>query len=365
VIWQVSNLLADMFKEGRSHRKGAKEKYFSCCFSLVLFFSIFFGSANLSAQDFTGKRTLAFLIEKDQINAAWSYLRDRYGGKDFFLKKVDPSLTSEFFSELWYEEYFDTPDLALLGGDNEIKYSIWVDNNETKPGIKNEVAEISIHDIQGYGLDLARISNFGIISGDSIQFEVAHYNVTTSPDEKHRLLGIVKRAVRPVFKDVLKKIGIENPFYLTNVVNITGRRAGFKIICKDIPMGRIYLEEVTAEKFGIESLYCILKFVHDPGFGPVAAPDEKPRIEEAIEDDLLKNLPVFRRIDETDYQLAFSELDEQLPFLKLLLRYPLIKKCGEIVLLSLFGFVVLALFFYKRLFVRKQGETTGNNGVTS
>lgn len=351
------SLLADMFKEGKFHRKGAKnakESWFFLCFAFLLFGSIFFGSANLSAQEFTGTRTLAFLIEKDQINAAWTYLRDRYGGKDFFLKKVDPSLRSEFFSELWYEEYFDTPDLALLGGDNAIKYSIWVDSNGKKPGIKNEVAEILIHDIQGYGLDLARISNFGIISGDNIQFEVAHYNTTTSPDEKHRLLGIVKRNVRPVFKDILKIIGIENPFYLTNVVNITGRRAGFKIIRNDIPMGRICLEEITTEKFGIEYLYCILKFVHDPGFGPVAALDEKARIEEAIEDDLLNSVSVVKRVKETDYRLALSQLDEQFPFFKVLLRYPIIEKCGKVILLSLFGFVVLGVLFYKRLFVNSK-----------
>jgi len=231
-----------MFKEGRFYRKGtknAKESWLFLCLAFLLFGSIFFVSANLLAQDVTGKRTLAFLIEKDQINTAWTYLRDRYGGKDFFLKKVDPCLRSEFFSELWYEEYFDTPDLLLMGSDNAIRHSIWVDNNGKKPGIKNEAAEILIHDIQGYGLDLARISNFGIISGHGIQFEVAHYNAATSPDEKHSLLGIVKRAVRPIFKDVVKKIGIENPFHLINVINVESKRAGFKIVYKDIPIGRI------------------------------------------------------------------------------------------------------------------------------
>jgi len=353
----VYSLLADLFKKGRFYRKGAKnakESWFFLCLVFLLFGSIFFVSANLLAQDFTGKRTLAFLIERDQINAAWTYLRDRYGGKDFFLKKVDPSLRSEFFSELWYEQYFDTPDLALLGGDNAIKYSIWMDNNGTKPGIKNEVAEILIHDIQGYGLDLAGISNFGIISGDSIQFEVAHYNVTTSPDEKHRLLGIIKRAVRPVFKDVVKKIGIENPFHLINVINVDSRRAGFKIVYKDIPIGRIYLEEVTAEKFGIQSPYCVLRFAQGAGLGSVVAPAEKDRIEAAIADDLLKSLPVLRRVEKTDYQLAFHQLDNRFPFLKLLLRYPIIKRCGEVVLLSLFGCMVLGLFFYKRLFKVKK-----------
>jgi len=353
----VYSLLADIFKEGRFHRKGAKnakESWLFLCLAFLLFGNIFFVSANLLAQDFTGKRTFAFLIEKDQINAAWTYLRDRYGGKDFFLKKVDPSLRSEFFSELWYEEYFDTPDLVLMGSDNAIRYSIRVDNNGKKPGIKNEVAEILIHDIRGYGLDLARISNFGIISGHGIQFEVDHYNTTTSPDEKHQLLGIVKRNVRPVFKDILKLIGIENPFYLTNFVNITGRRAGFKVIRNDIPMGRICLEEITTEKFGIEFLYCILKFVHDPGFDPVAAPDEKTRIEEAIEDDLLNSVSVVKRVKETDYQLAFSELDEQFPFFKTLLRYPIIEKCGKVIFLSLIGFVALGVLFYKRLFVNSK-----------
>jgi len=297
---------------------------------------------------------LEFQIKNDQLDNVWTYLRDRYGGKDFFLKKVDPSLRSEFFSELWYEEYFDTPDLALLGGDNAIKYSIWVDNNGTKPGIKNEVAEILIHDIQGYGLDLARISNFGIISGDSIQFEVAHYNVTTSPDEKHSLLGIVKRAVRPVFKDVLKKIGIENSFYLTNVVNTTGRRAGFNIIYKDIPLGRIYLEEVTAEKFGIQSRYGVVKLGWDVGPGSAVAPFEMTHIEKAIEKDLSKNISLVRQVKESDYQLAYGKLEEQFPFLRLLLEYPIIRRFGEAILLSLFGFIVLGMFFYRRLL--------GNNG---
>ncbi len=349
------SLLADLFKKGRFYRKGAKnakESWFFLCLAFLLFGSIFFVSANLLAQDFTGKRTLAFLIERDQINAAWTYLRDRYGGKDFFLKKVDPSLRSEFFSELWYEQYFDTPALALLGGDNAIKYSIWMDNNGTKPGIKNEVAEILIHDIQGYGLDLAGISNFGIISGDSIQFEVAHYNVTTSPDEKHRLLGIIKRAVRPVFKDVIKKIGIENPFHLINVINVDSRRAGFKIVYKDIPIGRIYLEEVTAEKFGIQSRYGVIKLVWDVGPGSAVATFEITHIENAMEKDLSKNISLVRQVKESDYQLAYGKLEEQFPFLRLLLEYPIIKRFGETILLSVCGFLVLSLFFHRRLLKR-------------
>ena len=307
-----------------------------------------------AADDVSDLDILEFQIKNDQLDNAWTYLRDRYGGKDFFLKKVDPSLRSEFFSELWYEGYFDTSNLALLGGDNAIRYSIWVGNNGTKPGIKNEVAEILIHNIQGYGLDLAGISNFGIISGDSIQFEVAHYNVTTSPDEKHSLLGVIKRAVRPVFKDVVKKIGIENPFRLINVINVDSQRAGFNIIYKDIPIGSIYLEEVTAEKFGIESPYCVLRFAPGAGLGSVVAPAEKARIEKAIKDDLLSSVSVVNRVKETAYQLAYGELEQQFPFLKVLLKYPIIKRCGEAILLSLFGFIVLGLFFYRRLL--------GNNG---
>ena len=336
------------------HRNGRVSPFF-VSIHIILFCCVALGfGRSWAADSVSAPDILEFQIKNDQLDNAWTYLRDRYGGKDFFIEKVDPSLRSEFFSELWYEGYFDTPDLAVLGGYNAIKYSVWVDNNDTKPGIKNEVAEILIHDIQGYGLDLARISNFGIISGDSIQFEVAHYNVTTSPDEKHSLLGVVKRAVRPVFKDVLKRIGIENPLYLINIIDVYGRRAGFEILYENIPFGRIYLEEVSSEKFGIEALSCVLKFVPDAGIGSLVAPDEKDSIEAAIADDLYKHLPLLRRIDKTDYQFAFHQLDDRFPFLKLLLRYPLIKKCGEIVLLSLFGFVVLVLFFYKRLFTVKK-----------
>jgi len=305
-----------------------------------------------AADDVSDLDILEFQIKNDQLDNAWTYLRDRYGGKDFFLKKVDPSLRSEFFSELWYEGYFDTSNLALLGGDNAIRYSIWVGNNGTKPGIKNEVAEILIHNIQGYGLDLAGISNFGIISGDSIQFEVAHYNVTTSPDEKHSLLGVIKRAVRPVFKDVVKKIGIENPFRLINVINVESRRAGFEIIHEDIPIGRIYLEEVNAERFGIESLSCVLKFIPDAGLGSTVAPLEMTRIEKAIQNDLSKNISLVRQIKESDYQLAYGKLEEKFPFLRLLLEYPIIKRFGEAILLSLCGLLVLSLFFHRRLLKR-------------
>ncbi len=351
------NLLVGMFKKDIFHSKRSKKARESCfflCFSLVLFHTIFIGSVNLSAKDLTDKDTLTFSIKTEQRDTAWTYLRDKYGAKNFFLRKTDPALSTEFFSELRREAYFDTPDLALLRADHAVRYSIRAYNNDIRPGIKNEIVEILMSDIDGYGLDLARISNFGIILDDSIQFKVVHYNVTMSPDGKHRLLGIVKRAARPVFKDVLKKIGIENPFYLINVMNVGSRRAGFKIIHKDIPIGRIYLEEVAAEKFGIESLFCVLNFVPGAVLGSVLTSDEKDRIESAIADDLHKNLPAFHRAEKTGYQLVFNQLDNHFPFLKLLLRYPLLKKCGEVVLLSLSGLVVLVLFFYKRLFKVKK-----------
>lgn len=304
----------------------------------------------MSEEALSGARTAAFLIRKDQINSAWTYLQVRYGGKDLFLRRTDPASRAEFFSEIRYEEYFDTPDLALLAEGKAIRYSVWADAPGTEPGAKNEVAEILVPDVQGLGLDPGRTGAFGIILGDRIRFEVAHYKATTSPDEKHRLLSVIKRAVRQAFKEVIRKLGIDNPLYLVNVLNVESRRAGFNIITGDNPVGKIYLEEATAEKFGVGAMYALLRFVPDPSWTTVPAGAETASVAKAVEADLLRNLHVTVRVCDGDYQLAFTQLNDRFPFLKLLLKYPLIKKCGEIVLMSLFGFVVLVLFFHKRLF---------------
>jgi len=288
-------------------------------------------------------------VRNDEIEEVWAYLQGRYGVKGFLTKESGSPLKSELFSQVCYEQYFDSPGLKLLKSGNSIRYCIVRNLGDTSKNRQKEYIKITISDIGDYGLDLSGIASFAVVSGDGLEFEVRHYKTSASYEEKHRLLGIVKRSVRPTFLQVLKKLGIENPFSLINVVNTLHHRAGFRFSHKGDLFGEIYLDKITAEKFGVESSYSLLTLRYaGVNHSPLAA-DNGPNFRQTIEDDLHNKIPNSDRVEGPDYQLAFDELENHLPFLKLMIKFPVLVKSGEVILFFLFGFLILSVFFYKRL----------------
>lgn len=288
-------------------------------------------------------------VKNDELEEVWAYLQGRYGVKGFLMKESSSPLKSELFSQVCREQYFDSPGLELLKSGNSIRYCIVGNPGNANQETQKEYIKIRISKIGGYGLDLAGIADFAVVSGDGLEFEVRHYKISASSEEKHRLLGIVKRSVRPTFLQVLKKLGIENPFSFINVVNTLHHRAGFRLSYKGDLWGEIYLDKITAEKFGVESSYSLLTLQYAGGNHSSLAADKGPDFRQTIEDDLHNKISNSGRVEVPDYQLAFDELEHHLPFLKLMIKFPVLVKSGEVILFSLFGFLILSVFFYKRL----------------
>ncbi|MDY6970382.1 MAG: hypothetical protein SVR08_17250, partial [Spirochaetota bacterium] len=191
--------------------------------------------------------------------------------------------------------------------------------------------------------------NFCTISKDGAFFKVRHYNVASFPEEKHPLVGIVKRSERPGFRSILKSIGIENPISLKNIVNTTHHLAGYEIIYKKELFGKIYIDKVVAERFGIESKYVILKLIINNFPTSDLTSEDISILNNIVVKDLYSFMPNLNHIEISQYRFAFKELEKQIPFFKTIVEFPVISDLLEIIVFSFFGFVVLMILYRKRL----------------
>ena len=294
--------------------------------------AILTASANALADDVTptlcenkGFDNVYFLIDKN----------DFYPASIFYQKidVIDSKTETDFKSLIGERErftiYYDFDDLDILNAQKELVYILDKDLLEFFPGreqiiyIDNQVTPVSIN-----------------------KFEVKKYNRKISPLDKHPLFSRVKRKQRSVLIDLLANISKSPPEAISESLKIELSENVHFIILHGTNFGAITLSRFTISNFGVPNTSLLLKIEKFYNGQDYLIEQERKyldaffcQIEERFEIQF-PHIEPSAWFGYRDYnQLAINKLPSRAFFRK----YPEIFSIGQIIILSLIGFLFIYL----------------------
>jgi len=175
-------------------------------------------------------------------------------------------------------------------------------------------------------------------------FESRKNRKVISPEDKHPLLGVIKRNDRIALKQTLSQIGLSNYFKLQQILTIETRELKYLLIKKNQIAVIISIQSSTAETFGLQSNYSGLTIKQN------SSTIDNSAIITAISNDLSREFPNMPQNIHTEYYTAFNYLTDIFINLAFIIKHQRLYKITQIVFFSIGGFFILLLFFRKRLF---------------
>lgn len=262
---------------------------------------------------------------------------DIAGASDFFLNMSKNYLDSlkEFHSRVGRRNdqvnYFDFPDLSLLSSNRELYDRV----QENLPGYREDREQIFYRD--------GSQQNAG-----SYKFEVRRYNRKTSSLDNHPLFGRVKRKERPLLLEALQEFSDEPPEKIVKKLTVEHDQVVFQFVVYNFAYAEIVLDKFHLLNYGIPNTYALLKFeIFDDT-------DKDVRLLQVQKDELSDTFcnvfqgfgKQFSHIEDFawfGYAGYYKLANQDLPSRKWFQEYPILFSLGQIVALSLLGFLILYL----------------------
>ena len=241
-------------------------------------------------------------------------------------------------SERVLELYFDTPELLYHESDGFVYYEAREYFSKTGGKAKyNERIHCSIN-----GKDIRT-------------YEARQYNTVSGQEEKHPLLRLVHRGVRPEFFKNVKDHGVHFPMRFKAVLQASAVIHSFNIICNDGKSALIEVHDVELASFGSSSSYILLR-VFTSEMGTDRLQEDRLAFSELIKElkrnssSLSQNQIVVPQ--ETRYHISFEKMKEDTTFFLWKLRYPWLVRTIYGGMYGLIGWGLILLFCHRRLRLR-------------
>lgn len=255
-------------------------------------------------------------VPSEQAEATWRFLYDFFIGDGSALRAIDASFSAYMSEEAFVDTYFDTPELALLGRQSSVRHrrrTNLTDPNDKKSG--RELVQIKVN----------AISDNALHRGE-YKFEVVYHHKFKSMEDKHPVLGLIKRGDRVAFKQTLAKLDIEAAD-LQPILTLTQRRRRIYISYNNAPFMTLSLDEVRSE-----ALWAKIQFVElEPELNEIAYTEGDAILRNYMDEIAAKvtagvraGLPYLQRDLTPKYNKAFEALASKIPFYRFLVRHGLI-----------------------------------------
>ena len=176
------------------------------------------------------------VVPKEILEDVWTYLRTRICDDKTFIKNIDPALDSYWDDEMFYDTYFDTPDLAMARRNSGIRHR--TRENLTDPSDKKndrELLQIKFSNING-----------NVYTRGEIKYDIKVNVKKSDPESMLPVLGLISAKDRQKFKEVLGEINID-PYKLREILELTQRRRSIFITYNGKAFISERLDEVSSD----------------------------------------------------------------------------------------------------------------------
>jgi hypothetical protein len=180
-------------------------------------------------------------VPDDLVDSVWAYFERRYRGSLEFLALGGERFEARFSNEYFLDRYFDTPDLWLVAHRHGVRH-----RSRAIPG---DVAN------RKHGRQLMQIKLSGVgddsTSRGEIKYEIRRYDATRRnlwPEDRHPVLGIIKRSQRPAFRTRLAALGID-PEPMALVLDIYQHRRRVYVVDGEGVFASLTLDQATGRRW--------------------------------------------------------------------------------------------------------------------
>ena len=226
------------------------------------------------------------------------------------------------------ETYFDFGGLDLLKKNIELVFSV----NENLPEYRLDREKIFYRDNK-------------IPSGVSV-YEVKRYNKKVSPLDKHPLFGKIKRKERPNLIKALDYVSDEIPEGVVKKLSVDHEEIVYLIRHFGVETGAVTLDKFHISNFGIPNTSMLFKIEIYSDAEKKLTPYEKDQLNKFlchIDFEFRKYLPHILGSSWFGYADYTKMANKMLPGRALFQQYPLLFYIGQILILSMVGFLFLYL----------------------
>lgn len=263
--------------------------------------------------------------------------------KDTILKPdTDKGLKSNSGKRELITTFYDFNELEILDGKKELKHIL----NKNLPAYRKEKEQIIYSDFSSTQIDVNA-------------FEVKYYNKKLSVFDKHPLLSLIKRKERPILFNLLSDISQNDISSISESIMVHSIEKVNFIMLYDVKYAAITLSQFTISSFGVANTSFLLKI-------ELLSNQTKNLLREEKED--LYNFlcktnivaqtyfPDAEPLSRFAYPEYFKLAENILPSRLLFRQYPILFSIGQIICLSLIGFLFIYLIlgrFSKRINYRQ------------
>jgi adenylate cyclase class IV len=244
-------------------------------------------------------------VPLDRKEEVWNFLLAKYVKDPAALKALDPGFTGYHNDELFIDTYFDTPDRKLIAMQSGVRHRKRVNlSDPSDPKSGRELMQVKVNNISANALERAEI-----------KFKIKYPESSASPDDRHPMIGIVKKSQREDFKKELRSIGLD-PESMRPELTLQDKRSRIYVLKDEKPFLSISFDHVTADVSGRKAEFVEI----EPELNEIAftEADEPTRrymegILQKITQDILSNFHYIRRDLTPKYNKVFEQIQSGSP----------------------------------------------------
>jgi hypothetical protein len=273
-------------------------------------------TAGSASPDMRSEREHKLSVPVEKTEAVWQYLYQDFVLDTEKLRSFEVSLQASTGEELLTNTWFDTPELELYA----MQSGVW-HRRRTKisdSGANEQAKEKMV-------VKSSRLVSIVLPDGD-VKFGVAYHQKLKSLEDKHPVLGLVKRGKRDKFKKTLQSLNVDASD-LQPVLTGEIRRRIIEISYHNSPFLSIALDEVNSEKLWAKTKFAELVVALDASTYAGADADTRSEME-AISAKIIAairaHFPDLRPDPASQYNKCFDALAGEISLFRFLVRHGLI-----------------------------------------
>ncbi len=262
-------------------------------------------------QDLRIENEYKLTVPGELTEQVWEHLRARYENAETFFSEHDGAFRATFADELFFDQYFDTPELTVLKMDGGVRHRrrFILDGNTRKHG--RELVQVK----------LARPGDLAV-NRTEIKFDTRSTRRIRDYGDAHPVLGLVKRSDRKEFRRVAANAGIDADA-LRPTLLLQQRRRRVYVLRNDAPFATITLDEVSTTHWWKTVRFTELEMeLNEIGYTEA---DEAGRammqaVNDAMKRDLLETFPAIKQDQTPKYTKMFKAFGEEYAFFETAMR---------------------------------------------
>ena len=231
-----------------------------------------------------------------------------------------------------FDIYYDLPALTLL--DNRVSLKLTALEYLSKKGNSKFKESVVISS------DLAETS-----------YKVKHYKNAESVEEKHPLLGAVKRNERAQFLVDLDALTVSLPMQLREIVQVGLVTDRLSLTQNNIELAYIDLVQYNAQSIGETVEFSVVKITKTDAISNLNAEAKLQVLSEISTITDLLPIDTNKALvsdEDFEYALIYSELMDNIRFLSLKLRFPYLVNLFNSLFIGFFGLIVVLILLRQR-----------------